>query len=70
MAATQSAAKALAKFTITEAGEGYRLHIEDDGGETLELTATYEQLDLIAETVEDMLGDDDSLDAVDQDDED
>lgn len=68
MAAAKSAPKALAKFTIAEAGEGYTLHIEDDGGATLELTATAEQLDLIAETVDQLLGDDDSADALDEDD--
>ena len=68
MAAAKSAPKALAKFTIAEAGEGYSLHIEDDGGATLELTATAEQLDLIAETVDQLLGDDDSADALDDDD--
>ena len=27
-----AAAKKLAKFTITEAGEGFNLHIEDEAG--------------------------------------
>ncbi len=58
-------AKALSRFTIEPAGEGYTLHIEDEDGETLELTATVEQLDLIAESIEDHLeGDVEDIDAV------
>lgn len=68
--AAKSDAKALAKFTITEDGDAYRLHIEDDGGDTLELTATADQLDLIAEAVDELLGDDDARDAVEGDDDD
>ncbi len=51
-------AKALSRFTIEPAGDGYTLHIEDDAGETLELTATAEQLDIIAEAIEDQLEED------------
>lgn len=58
-------AKALARFTIEPSDDGYTLHIEDDGGDTLELTATPEQLDLIAEAIEDHLDEaGDELDAV------
>lgn len=48
-------AKALAQFTITRAGEDYMLHIEDESGDTLELSATYEQLDLISEAIDESL---------------
>ena len=48
-------AKSLAKFTIVPNGDEYRLHIEDDGGETLELSATFDQLDLIAEAIDELL---------------
>jgi enolase len=51
-------AKALSRFTIEPGDDGYTLHIEDDGGETLELTATAEQLDIIAEAIEDQLEED------------
>ena len=51
-------AKALSRFTIEPADDGYTLHIEDDAGETLELTATAEQLDIIAEAIEDQLEED------------
>lgn len=58
-------AKALSRFTIEPNGEGYALHIEDEDGETLELSATAEQLDLIAEAIEEHLEEDDEdLDAV------
>ncbi len=48
-------AKALAHFTIEMAGEGYVLTIEDEDGGQLELSATPEQLDLIAEAIEEHL---------------
>ena len=51
-------AKALSRFTIELAGEDYLLHIEDEDGDTLELTATAEQLDLIAEAIEEHLDED------------
>lgn len=60
-------AKALARFTIEPGGDGYTLHIEDEDGDTLELTATAEQLDLISEAIEDQLETDiDEVDAVDE----
>ncbi len=51
-------AKTLSKFTITEAGDDYMLHIEDDAGETIEFTATYDQLDLLVEAIDQHLDDD------------
>jgi hypothetical protein len=48
-------AKALAHFTIEVAGDGYVLNIEDEDGSQLELSATPEQLDLIAEAIEEHL---------------
>ncbi len=57
----------LSRFTITEDGENYLLTIEDDGGETLELTATYEQLDVIAEAlIEHLDADEDELEVDDE----
>ncbi len=50
--------KTLSKFTITEAGDDYLLHIEDDAGETIEFTATYDQLDLLVETIDAHLDED------------
>lgn len=64
-------ARTLAQFTITPDGAGdYTLHLEDDDGETLEFSASYEQLDLIVEAIEEQLDTDeeDGL-GVDEDDE-
>jgi hypothetical protein len=44
-------ARMLAHFTITPAADGFELRIEDDGGDTMELLATYDQLDLVAEEI-------------------
>lgn len=60
-------ARALAKFTITEAGDDYMLHIEDEAGETIEMTATYDQLDLIVESIDEHLDEDsEELDEVEE----
>ncbi len=59
-------ARLLSRFTITEDGENYLLSIEDDGGDTLELSATYEQLDVIAEAlIEHLDADEDELEVDD-----
>ena len=64
-------AKTLAQFSITPDGEGdYTLHLEDEDGETLDFTASYEQLDLIVEAIEEQLdNDEDDVLAVDDEDE-
>ncbi|MBB5712627.1 hypothetical protein [Sphingomonas xinjiangensis] len=52
-------AKTLAQFTITPSGDAeYRLHLEDDEGETLEFTAQYDQLDLIVDAINEQLNND------------
>jgi len=57
--------KTLTNFTITESGEDYLLHIEDDAGETIEFTATYDQLDLLVEEIDRHLDEDaDEMDEV------
>ncbi|MHA6718691.1 hypothetical protein ACX40Y_04485 [Sphingomonas sp. RS6] len=64
-------ARILSQFTITPDGSGdYTLHLEDEDGETIEMTASYEQLDLIVEAIEDVLDmdEEDALE-VDEDDE-
>ena len=61
----------LATFTIEPAEDGYVLHIEDDDGQTLEFQATAEQLDLIAEAINEHLEDDfEDIDELDDEDED
>ncbi len=51
-------AKTLSRFTISAEGEGYVLHVETDDGQTLDVNATYEQLDLISEAIEERLDED------------
>ncbi len=63
-------ARTLAQFSITADGDGdYTLHLEDDDGETLEFTASEEQLDLIVEAIEEVaeIEEDDLLDGDDED---
>ncbi len=51
-------AKTLGNFSITAEADGYILHMEDDDGETVEYAASFDQLDLISEAIEDVLDDD------------
>jgi hypothetical protein len=53
-------AEALVRFTIEPSSDNYLLLIEDDDGETVELVATLEQLDLIGEAVDRLLEQDDT----------
>lgn len=63
-------AKALSRFTIERGGDDYIIHIEDEDGDTLELTATFEQLDLISEALDEHLSYDmDDPDLLDDEDE-
>jgi hypothetical protein len=63
-------AKALAHFTITRTGEDYLLNFEDEDGDTIEFTADLDQLDLITESIDDILTlDDDEVLAADEDEE-
>ena len=48
-------AKVLGHFSITAEADGYLLHMEDEDGETVEYSATFEQLDLISEAIEEQL---------------
>lgn len=62
-------ARILSQFTITPDSDGdYTLHLEDEDGETIEMTASYEQLDLIVEGIEEVL-DMDEEDALEVDEE-
>lgn len=48
-------AKTLGQFSITREADGYILHMEDEDGETVEYNATFEQLDIISEAIEEQL---------------
>ena len=54
--------RTLSKFNITETDDAYAIHIEDDAGQVVELQATPEQIDLIADTLDDLLYADDAVD--------
>lgn len=60
-------AMTLAQFTITKTPDDqFLIHIEDEDGQTLEFEASYDQLDLIQEAIEEHLeGDLDDPDALD-----
>ena len=60
--------RTLSRFTIADGDdEEFILRIEDDAGETIEFTATYEQLDVIVEAIDDHLNEvAEDLDEVDE----
>ena len=53
----QSDPRTLSRFTVTpqEGGTGFRLHIEDETGEVLEVDATRDQLELLTDALDDAL---------------
>ena len=59
-----AATKKLAKLTITEAGQDFSLHFEDEAGDVLELMATRDQLDVIDDSLEEILEQSDDADEV------
>jgi hypothetical protein len=64
-------AKALAHFTITRTGEDYLLSFEDEDGDTREFTADFDILDLITESIDEVLDldEDEALGADEEDEE-
>lgn len=58
--------KMLKQFRVemAEDGESAQIHIEDDGGQTLELTASRDQLDLLADTLDELLSGSEEADEV------
>lgn len=59
-------ASELKRFTVSPADEGYLIAIETEDGETVEISASFEQLDLISEEIERIL-DTDEEDALSED---
>ena len=53
----QADPRTLSRFTVTpqEDGTGFRLHIEDETGEILEVSATREQLEVLTDALDDAL---------------
>ena len=56
--------QSLSQFTLSETPAGYLLEIEGDGGGSLAVEASPEQLDAIIDALADLLEDDASLDEV------
>jgi hypothetical protein len=50
----------LARITVTRDGDAYLMQIEDEAGGRLDLSATAEQIDVIAEALDDLLAMDDA----------
>jgi hypothetical protein len=61
-------ARTLERFSIARAADGYLLTIEDDSGETIEMNATFDQLDLITEELDQALDADEDSALVEDDD--
>ena len=56
-----SKAKTLTQFRIEGSGDAFQLHIEDDASETIEFSVTREQLEVIVESLDEVLSEDDAL---------
>ncbi|MDB5481824.1 MAG: hypothetical protein JWO83_2877 [Caulobacteraceae bacterium] len=56
--------KTLSRFTVQRRGDRFSLHIEDDAGDVIEFEATPDQIEVIADALEDMLEEDDADDEV------
>ena len=50
----------LSQFTLSETPDGYLIEIEGDGGGSLALAATAEQIDAIIDALDDLLSEDDA----------
>ncbi|WP_426167730.1 hypothetical protein [Sandarakinorhabdus sp. DWP1-3-1] len=61
--------RTISHFTINREDENYILHFEDDNGETVELTASFDQLDLIAEAIDTALDQDEEAELGEDDEE-
>jgi hypothetical protein len=48
-------ARALDRFSVEATDGGFTLHIEDDAGDVIELAATRDQLELIADELDELL---------------
>ena len=54
----------LSRIDVESQRDGFVMTIEDDRGETLEIVADRDQLELIADTLDDLLAEDDDADTV------
>ena len=53
-------AKTLTQFRVEGSGDAFTMHIEDDAGETIEFEVTRDQLDVIVESLDEILSADDA----------
>ena len=58
------AAAKLVRFEVRPAGQDFTLHIENETGEIFELVATHDQLDVLADALDDVLMSDEAGDEV------
>ena len=52
--------KTLSQFRVEGSGETFSLHIEDDAGESIEFSASRDQLDVVVEHLDEVLSKDDA----------
>ncbi|PSC03956.1 hypothetical protein SLNSH_16095 [Alsobacter soli] len=65
---TENAAPAtLGKFTVTPSDGAFRMRIETEGGDVLDLTATREQIDVLADHLDDLLAETEEDDEAEED---
>ena len=48
--------RTLSRFAVEPAGEGFLLTLQDAGGEVVRFTASEEQMDVLADLIDDALG--------------
>ena len=61
--------RSISHFAISREEDNYILHFTDDDGETIELTASFDQLDLIAEAIDTALDQDEEAELGEDEDE-
>ncbi len=52
--------KTLTQFRVEGGGAAFRMHIEDDANETIEFEVTREQLEVIVDSLDDILSEDEA----------
>ncbi len=53
-------AKTLTQFRVEGSGDKFQMHIEDDAGEKIEFGVTRDQLDVIVDSLDNLLNEDDA----------
>jgi hypothetical protein len=63
-------AQKLKRFHVEQEGDGFLLRMEDETGSTFAVLATHDQLDLIADSLDDALDADEDSESVEDDEDD